>query len=113
MYGETTGRFLHFLKAIYQINYWGKLEKLPDSELLKRCLKIQKDFLVQGQYSWFGKVGDILNICGITLNQNSLENVDIICKMAKVNLYTKQQESIIAEINNTKQQPKLRTYKLF
>ena len=70
------------------INYWGKLEMLPDSELLKRCLKILKDFLVQGQYSWFGKVSHILNICGITLDQDSLENVDI-CKMAKVNLYTK------------------------
>ena len=65
---------------------------MPDSELLKRCLKLQKEGLVQGQYSWFG--------------------VDIICEKAKINLYTKQQEGITAEINNTTQQPKLRTYKL-
>ena len=93
------------------INYWTKLEKLPDDKLLKRCLNIQKDLHTRSRSSWFSRVINILNMCGIVFDENSHNNLHNICRTVKLTLYQKQQEQIFAEINNTTQQPKLRTYK--
>ena len=87
------------------------MEKLPDDKLLKRCLNIQKDLHTRSRSSWFSRVINILNTCGIVFDENSHNNLHNICRTVKLTLYQKQQEQIFAEINNTTQQPKLRTYK--
>lgn len=46
------------------------------------------------------------------MQPDQIENIIIISRMFGLNKYTKTQENILAEINVSTQQPKLRTYKL-
>ena len=117
VYGET-GRFpLHVRQKIRMVNYWIRLERAPDDSLLKKCLNLQKGIYrnaVNGN-NWFNKVCHVLNSCNIEYDISNLSNFNIvnISKKVKLRLYEAEHERLINEINDSSQQPKLRTYKLF
>ena len=109
VYGET-GRFpLHVRQQIRMVNYWLKLKQLPVSSILGKCLEIHENILTQGQNTWLGKVKHMISE-HVQAGQN--ENLNVITKSFSVNIYMKAQQNILAEINDSAQQPKLRTYKL-
>jgi exonuclease III len=115
VYGET-GRFpLEVRQKIKLFNFWIKLEKLSKKSILKRCLLIQKEMHSLGHDSWFCKVNYLLGEHLPQVDQSKLEHIDfdIIMKDFKNIIYQKTQQIILSEINDSKKQPKLRTYKLF
>lgn len=112
VYGET-GRFpLHIRQQLRMINYWLKLEKLPNDTILKKCLIFQKS--VYTNTSWFGKVRQILS--NHNMNLDSLDNIENIkgslLRTFKGKLYEQYQDRFFSEINDQNSQPKLRTYRL-
>ena len=115
VYSET-GRFpLHVQQQFGIINYWIKLEKLPANNILKKCLNEQKEINTSGNNAWVAKIIHILNEHypqrdHLRLANNELESI---IKTFKSKIYDKCQDTILAEINDSTLQPKLRTYKLF
>ena len=111
IYAET-GRFpLHVRQKVDIVNYWARLSALPQDNILHQCLKIQESLHARGQTNWYSNVIHIINKCGIT-NLES-ETSEALANRVKLNLYTYEQSRILNEINNSDQNPKLRTYKFF
>jgi len=114
VYGET-GRFpLHVRQQTRMINYWVRLEKYPSSNILKKCLSIQKDLHNSGRDSWYGKINNIVNAHYTNMDQTQLSDSDLnlINRTYKSKIFQKSQETILSDINDSERQPKLRTYKL-
>ena len=108
VYGET-GRFpLHIRQQIRMITYWAKLEKMPESNILAKCLIIQKSL----KNNWYDKMFNILSELFPYMDQNMF-NPNVIVKRLKTKIYQTTQEKILAEISDSTLHPKLRTYKLF
>ena len=61
VYAET-GRFpLHLRQKIATINYWAKIKRLPNTDILHKCLKIQENIAVYAKKSWYNKLIHIIN----------------------------------------------------
>jgi hypothetical protein len=111
VYAET-GRFpLLIRQKMLSVNYLTHLLKLPNYDILNKCLKIQESLHRNGQSNWFSKTMQIISEANI----DNWECVDInrLSDKVKVNLYSLEQIRILQEINDTDKQPKLRTYKTF
>ena len=111
VYAET-GRFpLLIRQKLSTVNYWARLSKLPNYDILNKCLKIQEKLHLKGQNNWYSKAMHIITDAKITDWQTIDPNM--LVKEIKLNLYTNEQSRILKEINDSDKQPKLRTYKLF
>ena len=111
VYAET-GRFpLHMRQKMAVLNYWTKLEELPEYDILNKCLKIQKSLTVENKNSWFNKVKHIITEASI-LNWHNFKPNELVAKI-KLVLYDKEKSHILGDINDSCKQPKLRTYKTF
>ena len=111
IYAET-GRFPLFIRQkITCLNYWAKLENLPDSDILHKCLKIQKTLHSKGLNNWYSKIVQFINESKIPRWENI--NPTTLVSKVKIALYDQEQVKIFSEINDSDSNPKLRTYKLF
>jgi len=111
VYAET-GRFtLHIRQKLATVNYWARLQTMPNSEILNKCLKIQEKLHTNGQRNWYTKVKHIISEANI-INWQALEP-SVLTNKIKLVLYDNEKDRILHEINDTNAQPKLRTYKTF
>ena len=111
VYAET-GRFpLHIRQKLATLNYWIKLRNLPNTDILNKCLKIHEHIAQRDKKSWYNKITHILSEAAIP-NWDSFEPKKLASQI-KLVLYDKEQNCIFKEINDTVNQPKLRTYKNF
>jgi len=89
---------------------------MSDDKLLKKCVHLQIQMHRDGnKKNWLGKVYSVLDSCAIDYEMYNVEalNLDDISTKVKLKLYELEQDKLIDSINNSNQQPKLRTYKLF
>ena len=111
VYAET-GRFPLLLRQqMNTVNYWAKLKKLPNYDILNKCLQILEKLHNKGQNNWFSKIGQIM--AGANIPEWVSGEPGLIAKDVKLKLYAKEQIKILNEINDSDKHPKLRTYKLF
>ena len=101
---SCTHNFLRFF-------YWARLQTMPNSEILNKCLKIQEKLHTNGQRNWYTKVKHIISEANI-INWQALEP-SVLTNKIKLVLYDNEKDRILHEINDTNAQPKLRTYKTF
>ena len=111
VYAET-GRYpLYVRQRLSCIKYWARLERLDKSDILYKCLMIQKELYSNRQSNWYSKVEHILSSYNIVID-DSMSCHQMVSR-AKVLIYSNEQEKIMTEINDSTMHPKLRTYKLF
>ena len=102
-----TGRYPLFLRQWSSaLKYFDRLKNKNCPVLLKKCLEIQLKLKENGVQCWLtrlSKITDDLNV--------DLMNCDLNKTIAS--LYIKENDKMIAEINDNNKYPKLRTYKTF
>ena len=102
-----TGRFP--LKVRQQISAIRYLERIKSNNcpsiLLKNCYDIQNQLFQKSVNCWLSRLHKVTDSLGINLNDNVNK---IICTF-----YDKTHQKMLADINNSNLNPKLRTYKLF
>jgi hypothetical protein len=107
-----TGRFpLLIRQKISTLNYWARLAKLPDYDILNKCLKIQEILHTHGQDNYYSKVKHIIDYSEIT--DWSTKDPEKLVNEMRLKLYKKEQNRIINAIHDSEVNPKLRTYKIF
>lgn len=111
VYAETGRLPLLIRQQINTINYWARLRKLPENDILSQCLKIQVDLNENHENSWFQKAINVIESCNI----ENWEEIDpiVLAEKVKAQLRDTEIRRIINDFNNSDLQPKLRTYKLF
>jgi len=115
IYAET-GRFpLHIRQKFNCVKYWARLETMPQGNILRECLMIQKQLHSRGKPSWYSKIAHVFEESEMTdVPENAdLATYDNTLKRLKLKLYEDQMRHILGGINDSVQNPKLRTYKLF
>ena len=111
IYAET-GRFpLLVRQKVGAMKYWSRLVNLPHSDILHKCLIIQRELYEKGQINFYGKIIEITS--QLQINNLEYTQSDKVVTEVKLKLYAKEQERILNEIHNSTLQPKLRSYKLF
>jgi len=111
VYAET-GRFpLIIRQKLTTVNYWARLAKLPNYDILNKCLKVQEKLHEKGQRNWYSKVMDIITQSKVSEWQ--MTNLDSLIKTIKLNLYMTKQSRILNETNDSGKLTKLRTYKIY
>jgi len=58
--------------AMVNTHYWAKIKRLPNTDILHKCLKIQENIAVYAKKSWYDKVIHIINESQI-LDYDNLE----------------------------------------
>jgi len=111
VYAET-GRYpLYVRQRLSCIKYWARLEHLDKSDILYKCLMIQKELHSARQTNWYSKVEHILSNYDIAVDD--CMSCNQVISRAKLVIYTHEQEKIMTGISDSAMHPKLRTYKLF
>jgi hypothetical protein len=115
IYAET-GRFpLITRQKISTLKYWARAETMPSDSKLKLCLNIQKQLHSDKKSSWFSKVVEIAQSYNCILPPiDSPRKVytDFITN-TKSKIYGIEIQEILSKINDSTDNPKLRTYKIF
>ena len=88
-----------------------RLAKLPDYDILNKCLKIQEILHTHGQDNYYSKVKHIIDYSEIT--DWSTKDPEKLVNEMRLKLYKKEQNRIINAIHDSEVNPKLRTYKIF
>ena len=84
------------------VNYWARLAKLPNYDILNKCLKVQEKLHEKGQRNWYSKVMDIITQSNKCIR---MTNLDSLMKTIKFNLYMTEQSRILNEINDSGKLP--------
>lgn len=111
VYAET-GRYpLYVRQRLFSIKYWSRLESLQSTDILSKCLMIQKELHRKKQNNWYSKICHIMSNYNITINENMTSDQRV--ASAKLAMYMAEQDKILSGINDSSLYPKLRTYKEF
>ena len=102
-----TGKFpLIYRQQASAIKYWNRLKNGHCPELLKKCYEIQIILKQKKSACWLSKIYQVITHIGITdLDPNPNDIINLLFKRAG--------ENLMADINDSNKNPKLRTYKLF
>ena len=102
-----TGRFsLIYRQQVSAINYWYRLKSGNCPKLLRKCYDIQVALNAKKSSCWLSRIYRVLTNSGIADSHVSPSKIRSL-------IFVKAGETMMAEINDSTINPKLRTYKLF
>jgi hypothetical protein len=115
IYAET-GRFpLITRQKLSTIKYWARSETMTADSKLRHCLNIQKQLHSQTKSSWFSKIVTITQSynCIFPPADSSSKLYEDFVTNIKSKIYDNEIKDTLSKINNSVDNPKLRTYKIF
>ena len=113
--GET-GRFpFHLRQEDSVIELWGRIQQLPNSNILSKIYRYVLRLSEQGYDTWSGRVKSIFakyNVDDKMANKLTSADIDNLVQNCHEIRYTRYQQDWLDAINDNRKSSKLRTYKL-